>query len=38
MGLVAQFADTIGVLYAGALVEYGPIDVLDNPSTRTPAS
>ena len=32
MGLVAQFADTIGVLYAGALVEYGPIDdVLDNP-------
>ena len=38
MGLVAQFADTIGVLYAGALVEYGPDDVLDNPSTRTPAS
>jgi len=32
MGLIAQFADTIGVLYAGALVEYGPIDdVLDDP-------
>ena len=32
MGLIAQFADTIGVLYAGVLVEYGPIDdVLDNP-------
>ena len=26
MGLIAQFADTIGVLYAGKLVEYGPID------------
>lgn len=33
MGLIAQFADTIGVLYAGELVEYGPIDdVLDDPS------
>jgi peptide/nickel transport system ATP-binding protein len=32
MGLMAQFADTIGVLYAGKLVEYGPIDdVLDSP-------
>jgi peptide/nickel transport system ATP-binding protein len=32
MGLIAQFADTIGVLYAGELVEYGPIDdVLDSP-------
>jgi peptide/nickel transport system ATP-binding protein len=32
MGLIAQFADTIGVLYAGELVEYGPIDdVLDAP-------
>jgi peptide/nickel transport system ATP-binding protein len=32
MGLIAQFADTIGVLYAGELVEYGPIDdVLDEP-------
>jgi peptide/nickel transport system ATP-binding protein len=32
MGLIAQFADTIGVLYAGELVEYGPIDdVLDDP-------
>jgi peptide/nickel transport system ATP-binding protein len=32
MGLIAQFADTIGVLYAGDLVEYGPIDdVLDDP-------
>jgi peptide/nickel transport system ATP-binding protein len=26
MGLIAQFADTVGVLYAGKLVEYGPID------------
>jgi peptide/nickel transport system ATP-binding protein len=32
MGLIAQFADTIGVLYAGELVEYGPIDdVLASP-------
>lgn len=32
MGLIAQFADTVGVLYAGKLVEYGPIDdVLDAP-------
>jgi peptide/nickel transport system ATP-binding protein len=26
MGLVAQFADTIGVMYAGKLVEVGPIE------------
>jgi peptide/nickel transport system ATP-binding protein len=26
MGLIAQFADTVGVLYAGRLVEHGPID------------
>ena len=26
MGLVAQFADTIGVMYAGRLVELGPVD------------
>jgi peptide/nickel transport system ATP-binding protein len=26
MGLIAQFADTVGVLYAGKLVEHGPID------------
>lgn len=26
MGLVAQFADTIGVMYAGKLVEIGPVD------------
>jgi peptide/nickel transport system ATP-binding protein len=26
MGLVAQFADTIGVLYAGRLIEVGPVD------------
>jgi peptide/nickel transport system ATP-binding protein len=33
MGLIAQFADVIGVLYAGKLVEYGPIDeVLENPN------
>jgi peptide/nickel transport system ATP-binding protein len=32
MGLIAQFADIIGVLYAGKLVEHGPIDdVLENP-------
>lgn len=32
MGLITQFADTIGVLYAGKLVERGAIvDVLDNP-------
>jgi peptide/nickel transport system ATP-binding protein len=32
MGLIAQFAETIGVLYAGKLVEYGPIDeVLESP-------
>jgi peptide/nickel transport system ATP-binding protein len=32
MGLIAQFADSIGVLYAGKLVERGPVnDVLDNP-------
>ena len=26
MGLVAQFADTIGVMYAGRLVELGPVE------------
>ena len=32
MGLISQFVDTIGVLYAGKLVEYGGIqEVLDNP-------
>lgn len=32
MGLIAQFADTVGVLYAGKLAEYGPIDdVLESP-------
>jgi len=32
MGLIAQFADTIGVLYAGRLVEQGPVDrLLDSP-------
>jgi peptide/nickel transport system ATP-binding protein len=32
MGLIAQFADTIGVLYAGRLVEQGPVDdILDAP-------
>jgi peptide/nickel transport system ATP-binding protein len=32
MGLVAQFADTIGVLYAGRLVEQGPVDeILESP-------
>ncbi len=32
MGLITQFAETIGVLYAGKLVEHGPVaDVLENP-------
>jgi len=32
MGLIAQFADVIGVLYAGRLVEHGDIDeILDEP-------
>jgi peptide/nickel transport system ATP-binding protein len=32
MGLIAQFAESIGVLYAGKLVERGRVeDVLDNP-------
>jgi len=32
MGLIAQFADTVGVLYAGRLVEQGPVDeVLEHP-------
>jgi len=32
MGLIAQFSDTIGVLYAGKMVERGDIDtVLDEP-------
>jgi peptide/nickel transport system ATP-binding protein len=32
MGLMAQFADTLGVLYAGRLVEQGPVDqLLDSP-------
>ena len=32
MGLIAQFADSIGVLYAGKLVERGKVqDVLQNP-------
>ena len=32
MGLIAQFADKVGVLYAGRLVEQGPVDqILDSP-------
>ena len=32
MGLVAQFADTIGVMYAGKLVELGPVEqVFEDP-------
>jgi peptide/nickel transport system ATP-binding protein len=32
MGLVAQFADLVGVMYAGRLVEFGPVDdVLSDP-------
>ena len=38
MGLVAQFADTIGVMYAGRLVELGPVDQIfedpQHPYTR----
>jgi len=32
MGLVAQFADTIGIMYAGKLVELGPVEaIFENP-------
>jgi oligopeptide/dipeptide ABC transporter ATP-binding protein len=32
MGLIGQFADTIGVLYAGKLIERGSVqEVLDSP-------
>jgi len=32
MGLIAQFADTIGIMYAGKLVEIGPVDtIFENP-------
>jgi len=32
MGLIAQFADTVGVMYAGRLVELGPVaEVIENP-------
>jgi peptide/nickel transport system ATP-binding protein len=32
MGLIAQFADVLGVLYAGKLIEYGEIDpILESP-------
>ena len=32
MGLIAQFADLIGVMYAGRLVEVGPVDdILSSP-------
>jgi peptide/nickel transport system ATP-binding protein len=32
MGLIAQFADLIGVMYAGRLVEFGPVDeILSSP-------
>ena len=38
MGLIAQFADTIGVMYAGRLVENGPVDEMlespEHPYTR----
>ena len=34
MGLIAQFADLIGVMYAGRLVEVGPVDdILLEPAT-----
>jgi len=28
MGLIAQFADTVGVMYAGCLVEIGPVEAV----------
>lgn len=28
MGLIAQFADTIGIMYAGKLVEFGPVEAI----------
>ena len=28
MGLIAQFADTIGIMYAGKLVELGPVEAI----------
>ncbi len=32
MGLIAQFADTVGVMYAGKLVEIGPVtELIDSP-------
>ena len=32
MGLMAQFVDTIGVMYAGKLVEVGPVnDIFEEP-------
>ena len=32
MGLIAQFADTIGIMYAGKLVEFGPVEaIIENP-------
>jgi peptide/nickel transport system ATP-binding protein len=32
MGLIAQFADTVGVMYAGKLVEIGPVEqMIQNP-------
>lgn len=32
MGLIAQFADTVGIMYAGKLVEIGPVEaIFENP-------
>ena len=32
MGLIAQFADMVGIMYAGKLVEIGPVDaIFENP-------
>ena len=38
MGLIAQFADTVGVMYAGELVEIGPVaaDARERRGTPTP--
>ena len=36
MGLIAQFADIVGVMYAGKLVEIGPVQADDREPRSTP--
>ena len=36
MGLIAQFADTVGVMYAGRLVEIGPVRQMHRERRGTP--